>query len=100
MIKDEAQGEGQEGYWDLVLVDRDGIINVLLEKVYTVVNDYETDNPLRYSAPMCWSPSGEYIYYVVDRGSETYDLWRVKTADCNSELFMEYCDLPVFPANN
>jgi hypothetical protein len=65
LIKDEAQGEGQEGYWDLVLVDRDGIINVLLEKVYTVVNDYETDNPLRYSAPMCWSPSGEYIYYVV-----------------------------------
>lgn len=99
ITKDEAQGEGQEGYWDLVQVDRDGNMSVLLEKIYTVVDDNETNNPLRYSAPMCWSPSGEYIYYVVDRGSETYDLWRAKTADGNTELVLENCDLPVFPPN-
>jgi len=96
--KAEDSPDGQEGYWDMVIVDRAGNSTTLLNKIYTFSDGFsygETENPLNFTAPMNWSPSGKYLYYISGSRDAT-DLWRVSAGGGKAELFLENSSLPLF----
>jgi len=85
----------QEGYWDLIMVDRDANQEILLNEIYTISGH---ENPVPFSAtlPLNWSPCGNYVNYLVERNNDAYDLWRINIVSKATELVLENSSLPEY----
>lgn len=83
----------QEGFWDLVQVDRKGNRQIILPQVYTVKGE---ESPLPFlTLPFCWHPQGSQIFYLQQGKAET-DLWSMDLAGGKSGIWLVNSELPVF----
>jgi dipeptidyl aminopeptidase/acylaminoacyl peptidase len=91
----QAGGFGEQaGKWDLVLVDRAGNSQTLLENIYSVSGN---EHPVPFKImPLNWSPTGSHINYLVERNGGGYNLWQIKIADQSISLFLENSGLPEY----
>lgn len=85
----------QEGYWDLLTINRNGTKEVLLDELY-FVSGTERPVPFQGIQPINWSPCSEYVNYLVDRGNDEYDLWSVNVSTKKAELVLAHCNLPIY----
>lgn len=84
----------QEGYWDLVRVDRTGNESLLKAKVYSV-SGFNNPVPFQSVQPINWSPCGGYVNYLMEQG-DAYNLWKVNISTKAAELVLESCSLPEY----
>lgn len=86
----------QEGYWNLVLVDKEATQDVVLERIYTVSGDQQPV-PFQSSFPLNWSNESTHINYLRERkDGQGHDWWQVKVATGELILILEKSGLPEY----
>lgn len=86
--------EEQEGYWDLVVVDKMGTKKVVVEKIYTISGS-QSPVPFQGLIPLNWCHESTHINYLKEReDGQGHDWWQVNAVTGATNLVLEKSGLP------